>query len=137
MPSLPASPAKRTEQADIPDSSGRVRQSPRPSEAVLARAQSSVLMDITILNASRNAAGTMEYLLATTASDGKMTCVKHRYSDFVALHAALQPILGKAMPLLPPSPTPLLRRATVNEQRQQKLLDWVRLVYASQLEPPP
>ena len=112
------------------------RSTPRPSEDAVAAATASVLMDVRILSASRNAAGTMEYLVATTGGDGRMVAVRHRYSDFVALHAALKPSLGDSLPLLPPSPTPRIKVRAVPEKRQQLLVDYLRRVYACQSEPP-
>ena len=112
------------------------RSTPRPSEDALAAATAQGLTDVSILTACRNAAGTMEYLVSTTDAYGKMVAVRHRYSDFISLHAALRPILADNLPALPPSPTPWLKVRAVHEKRQQMLVDYLRRTYACQPEPP-
>ncbi|KAL1514688.1 hypothetical protein AB1Y20_003776 [Prymnesium parvum] len=112
---------------------------PMVSEEALLAATRSVVTTISILDSHRNATRTMEYLVAVVGGDGKMTAVKHRYSDFVALHQQLVDSLGTRLPPLPPSPTPRLKGpnyAALHEERKKQLASYLREAYAAPPEPP-
>ena len=100
---------------------------PRPDDVV----------DISLLGASRTASGVLEHHVAVVIGS-KMTVVKHRYRDFVKLHSALSPILGRHLPTLPPSPTPALGASkSVQDNRKKQLVQYLRDAHACRPEAPP